>query len=87
MKTMIHTPEEILVYIFQFLDFVTLQKVAILVCKSWFELIRSNQTLSGQLNFKPGLNVSDMNTILEKWTEIKVLQILERVNGVMSFQN
>ena len=42
-------PIEILTKIFTYLDYESLQKNAALVCKDWFEIIRSNSKLSGRL--------------------------------------
>ena len=68
-------PEEIMIHIFGFLHFETLQKVATLVCKHWFKIIRLNCKLSGHLKIKRGLNSSDISTILENWSEIRELEI------------
>ena len=46
-------PPEIWSKIFGYLDFETLQFKAILVCKDWYEMIRSDLTLSGQLVICP----------------------------------
>ena len=40
---------EIWTKIFTYLDYESLQKNAVLVCKNWFEIIRSNSKLSGRL--------------------------------------
>ena len=41
-------PEEILIRIWSFLDFDTLQKICVLVSKSWFDKIRNSMKLSGE---------------------------------------
>ena len=62
------------------MDFTTLQKVSTLVCKRWFKLIRSNYKLSGCLNIKRGLKETDINSILENWMAIRILQIPKETN-------
>ena len=68
-------PEEIWISIFEFFDFKTLQKVLTLVCSEWFRIIRQNLKFSSQLNVKPGTQLTDINSMLNSWTAIKVLQV------------
>ena len=46
-------PEEILIRIWSFLDFDTLQKICVLVSKSWFDKIRNSMKLSGEFYLNP----------------------------------
>ena len=52
-------PVEVWTTIFSYLDFETLQKKTILVCKFWFEMIRSDPFLSGHLALHPPLKPPD----------------------------
>ena len=45
-------PEEILIRIWSFLDFDTIQKICVLVSKSWFDKIQFSMKLSGQLKIQ-----------------------------------
>ena len=81
-------PEEILIRIWSFLDFDTLQKICVLVSKSWFDKIRNSMKLSGELKIQwitswgsaETLSIHDINAILSNWKKLKVLHISKEVN-------
>ena len=81
-------PEEILIRIWSFLDFDTLQKICVLVSKSWFDKIRNSMKLSGELKIQwitswgsaETLSIHDINAILSKWKKLKVLHVSNEVN-------
>ena len=45
-------PEEVLVHIFEYLDYKSLQWIAVQVCKEWLSIIRNDCKLSGELRIK-----------------------------------
>ena len=45
-------PEEVLVHIFEYLDYKSLQCIAVQVCKEWLSIIRNDCKLSGELKIK-----------------------------------
>ena len=45
-------PEEVLVHIFEYLDYKCLQCIAVQVCKEWLSIIRNDCKLSGELKIK-----------------------------------
>jgi len=55
----IQFPVEVWTTIFSYLDFETLQKKTTFVCKYWYEMIRSDPSLSGHLVLHPPLKPSD----------------------------
>ena len=69
----VELPQEIWILIFKYLDFKTLQCKAILVCKKWFELIRSNSTLSGEFTLNTQV-ASEIEFLLSNWKKLKVLR-------------
>ena len=95
-------PLEIWSKIFGYLDFETVQKTTTLVCKLWFDMIRKDSVLSGELvlnsirqidlapwikfsndepvqNFRTlieGMKTSEINDVLSKWKQLKILRIL-----------
>ena len=69
----VELPQEIWILIFKYLDFKTLQCKAILVCKKWFELIRSNSTLSGEFTLHTQV-ASEIESLLSHWKKLKVLR-------------
>ena len=69
-------PLEIWRLIFSYMDFTLLQKIATLVCYEWFYIIRNDRFLSGHLLVsKIGLNVPDINLVLQNWPALKVKYI------------
>ena len=56
-------PPEVWGQIFRYLDFVTVQKTAILVCSEWKEAIRNDPILSGHLSLYPPLKKRDNNLL------------------------
>ena len=72
---MFYVPEEILRYIFCYLDYITLQKVATLVCKQWCILIRDDYILSDHLKIKIGLSVTQIENIFAKWTKLRTIEL------------
>ena len=54
-------PEEVWTIIFSYLDFESLQKKTVLVCKDWYEIIRSNSNLSGHLVLHPPMKKMDID--------------------------
>ena len=73
-------PLEIWSKIFGYLDFETVQKTATLVCKSWFDMIRNDPAVSGELalNSIQQMKTSEINDVLFKWKHLKTLRILNR---------
>ena len=69
----VEVPQEIWILIFKYLDFKTLQCKAILVCKKWFELIRSNSTLSGEFTLNTQV-ASEIESLLSHWKKLKVIR-------------
>jgi hypothetical protein len=76
-------PEEILIRIWSFLDFDTLQKICVLVSKPWFDKIRNSMKLSGEMKIQgiqswgsiETLSFQDINSILSNWKKLKVLRV------------
>jgi len=58
-------PVEVWTTIFSYLDFETLQKKTILVCKLWYAMIRSDPFLSGHLALHPPLKPLDVKQMME----------------------
>ena len=69
-------PIEVWILIWRHLDFETVQKTGTLVSKTWFEGIRSDTILSGELALKlerkEQLNGEEISDILSKWKMLKV---------------
>ena len=80
-------PEEILIRIWSFLDFDTIQKICVLVSKSWFDKIRNSMKLSGELKIQcidqwgspETHSIHDINAILSNWKKLKVLHVSNEV--------
>ena len=51
-KMIVDLPEEVLVHIFEYLDYKSLQCISVLVCREWFTIIRNDSKLSGELRIK-----------------------------------
>ena len=69
-------PLEIWKLIFSYMDFTLLQKIATLVCYEWLYIIRNDRFLSGHLLVsKKGLNVPDINLVLQNWPALKAQYI------------
>ena len=58
-EMMTQFPVEVWTTIFSYLDFETLQKKTILVCKHWHEMIRCDPFLSGHMALHPPLKPPD----------------------------
>jgi hypothetical protein len=71
-------PEEVWILIWSHLDFKIFQKICTRVSKSWFEKIR-NSKLSWEMKLKckighrDAFGVTDFNTILSHWNELRVI--------------
>ena len=80
-------PEDILIRIWSFLDFDTIQKICVLVSKSWFDKIRNSMKLSGELKIQcidqwgspETHSIHDINAILSNWKKLKVLHVSNEV--------
>ena len=85
-------PKEIWIYIWEFLDFETLQKECTLVSKTWLKEIRKTASLSGEMRLKlpkklVNLTAQNINNVLSRWKKLKVLHVSSRVeNDVPSEQ-
>ena len=76
-------PEEVLIQIWSYLDFKTVQKTCTRVSKSWFEMIR-NSKLSWEMKLRrtfyyPGapmdtIGLKDFNDMLLHWNSLRLLQ-------------
>jgi hypothetical protein len=56
--------------------FLSLQKICTLVCKTWFEDIRGDVRLSGQLSLKNDeMEEEEVKTILSNWEKLKILRL------------
>ena len=76
-------PKEMWFRIWSDLDFETLQKTCVLVCQGWFENIRGNGRLSGQLRLKnEEMEAEEAKTILRKWKELRVLRLSKKLDQV-----
>ena len=72
----VELPNEVWAHVFSLLDFYTLQKIAATVCKRWFQIIRHDCNLSGELTLSSiqNLSGSDINSILVNWKSLKILR-------------
>ena len=76
-------PKEMWCRIWRDLDFETLQKTCVLVCQGWFETIRGNGRLSGELSLKnKEMEEEEAKTILRKWKELRVLRLSKKLDQV-----
>ena len=79
-------PEEVLIQIWTYLDFKTVQKTCTRVSKSWFEMIR-NSKLSWEMKLRDTfyypdvfsastdmLGLKDFNDMLLHWNSLRLLQ-------------
>ena len=81
-------PLEIWKLIFSYMDFTLLQKIATLVCYEWLYIIRNDRFLSGHLLVsKKGLNVPDINLVLQNWPALKAQFINQTVRPLSGFLN
>ena len=62
---MVQLPIEIWTGIFSCLDYESLQKNAILVCKDWYKIIRNNSNLSGRLVLHLPMKPPNVELLLE----------------------
>ena len=74
-------PKEVWGIVFSFLDFNTLQKVATLVCKKWYEMIRNSPFLSQNLSHiwngrEDSVTLHTINQIIKNWPMLKHLEIV-----------
>ena len=69
-------PKEMWLKIWSDLDFETLQKTCVLVCQGWFDNIRGDGRLSGQLSLKNDkMEEEEAKAILSKWKELRILRL------------
>ena len=79
-------PLEIWRLIFSYMDFTLLQKIATLVCYEWLYIIRNDRFLSGHLLVsRKGLNVPDINLVLQNWPALKAPYINQTVKPLILF--
>ena len=84
-------PLEIWSKIFGYLDFETVQKTATMVCKLWFDMIRNDSVLSGelvlnsirQIDLAPSIKFSHYQTVQNFRTFIEGMKTSE-INDVLS---
>ena len=80
-------PLEVLEEIWSHLDFHNCQKICTQVSKSWFFGIRNSPKLSSELRIEKsrlGLSDEDVNSVLGKWTKLRILEVDENYNKVKS---
>ena len=76
-------PKEMWYKIWSDLDFDTLQKICVLVCQEWFENIRGDGRLSGQLSLKNAeMEEEEATAILSKWKELRILRLSKNLDQV-----
>ena len=74
-------PKEIWFKIWGDLDFQTRQKTCVLVCKEWFDDIRFDGELSGQLFLRNDeMEDADVEAILSKWENLKILRLSKNLD-------
>ena len=74
-------PKEIWLKIWSDLDFQTRQKTCVLVCKEWFDGIRADGRLSGQLFLENDeIEDADAEAILSKWENLKILRLSKNLD-------
>ena len=63
------------------MDFQSLQKTCVLVCKEWFNDIRGDGGLSGQLFLENDeIEDEDAEAILSKWENLKILRLSKNLD-------
>ena len=80
-------PLEVWEEIWSHLDFHNCQKICTQVSKSWFFGIRNSPKLSSELKIEKsrrGLSDEDVNSVLDKWTKLRTLEVDEDYNKVKS---
>ena len=80
-------PLEVLEEIWSHLDFHNCQKICTQVSKSWFFGIRNSPKLSSELKIEKsrrGLSDEDVNSVLDKWTKLRTLEVDENYYKVKS---
>ena len=76
-------PKEMWFRIWSDLDFETLQKACVLVCQGWFENIRGDGRLSGQLSLKnANMEEEEAKAILSQWKELRILRLSKNLDQV-----
>ena len=74
-------PKEIWFKIWGHLDFQTRQKTCVLVCKEWFDDIRFDGELSGELFLRNDeMEDEDAEAILSKWENLKSLRLSKNLD-------
>ena len=74
--------EYVLLRIFHFLDFTSLQKNATLVCKRWFNIIRNDINLSKSVFLlKTPQTKDEITQILKSWPRIRHLMLANQTFG------
>jgi len=76
-------PKEMWFRIWSNLDFETLQKTCVLVCQGWFENIRDDGRLSGQLSLKnEKMEEEEAKAILSQWKKLRILHLSKNLDQV-----
>ena len=76
-------PKELWFEIWSDLDFETLQKTCVLVCQGWFDNIRGDGRLSGQLSLKNAyMEEEEAKTILSQWKKLRILHLSKNLDQV-----
>ena len=76
-------PKEMWYKIWSDLDFDTLQKICVLVCQGWFENIRGDGRLSGQLSLENRyMEDEEAKAILSQWKELRILRLSKNLDQV-----
>ena len=70
-------PDELLIYIFRFLSQFTIQTALTLVSKKWYDVVRNDSKLSGELfpELTNTHSIQNINQVLKKWPKLQVLKI------------
>ena len=78
-------PKEIWVEIWSRVEFRSRQKSCTLVCKDWFEGIRGNASLSGEMTLNNcQKSLEDINLVLSHWEKLRIVRMKssEMSNGI-----
>ena len=78
-------PEEILIKIFGYFGFFTLQKICTLVSTKWFNIIRNSHELSSEVNIDLlTLSENEIEGCLNHWPKLQRLYFKEHFAGKVS---
>ena len=76
-------PKEIWVEIWSRVEFRTRQKSCTLVCKDWFEGIRGNTSLSGEMTLNScQKSLEDINRVLSHWEKLRIVRMSSEISNV-----